>query len=139
MTTGASRGTGGETGGHVVGNIAADGLRTIPRGLVATHAIRRGKRVAIVDMAGDAGRRRGGHVCARQSKASSGVIEGRGGPGDGVVAGGAIRSRESGAGCRVRGVIGLLPGGEVASGIPAIVGLNRQVVVSADVAQGAGC
>jgi hypothetical protein len=48
----------------VIGNIAAKGLGTGPRGLVATHAIGRGKRVVIVDVAGDARRRSRRHVRA---------------------------------------------------------------------------
>jgi len=67
------------------------------------------------------------------------VIEGRGGPADRIVAGGAGRHREGGSCRRVDRVIGLLPSRQMASGIPAIVLSNTgQIVVVTDVAQRAG-
>ena len=54
-------------------------------------------------------------VRARQGPAGGAVIEGRCGPGDGVVARRAVRCRKRRPRCRVRGVVGLLPGGQMAS------------------------
>jgi hypothetical protein len=62
---------------------------------MAGHALGRAQGVIIVDVAGSAGRGRRGHVRAGQCEARRGMVErGDVGPGDGVVAGGAIRSRE---------------------------------------------
>ena len=36
-------------------------------------------------------------------------------------------------------IVGLLPGGEMAAGVAAVSGLNRQIVISAYVALRAGC
>lgn len=93
---------------------------------MTTHAVRRTQRVIIVYMAGHAGSRRGRHVGARQSKAGSRVIERRNvGPRNGVMASGAIRDSKRGAGAGVRRIIGLLPGGQVATGVAAIRRLYR--------------
>jgi len=138
VTSGACWSADRELCRHVVGNIAAEGLRTGPGRLVATHAIRRTQRVIVVDVAGDAGRRRGRHVRAGEREACRGVVErGDVGPGNGVVAGRAIGSREGRARGRVRRVIGLLPGGQVAAGIAAVGRRDLQVVIAVDVAGGA--
>jgi len=67
------------------------------------------------------------------------VIERVVGPGNRVVASGAVRCRKSGAGRRVRRIIGLLPCRQMATGVAAICGLNRQIVISAYVTLRAGC
>ena len=69
-----------------------------------------------------------------QQETSSAVIENGGSPGDGVVATGAVGSGEGRAGLGVRGIVGLLPGGQVAAGVAAIGGSDLQVVVIVDVA-----
>ena len=76
-----------------------------------TAVIRLGiQRVVIVDVAGRAGSRRRRHVHAGQGEAGDRVIEGRHvGPGDGVVAIGAVVCSKCGPGCGMNGVIGLLP------------------------------
>jgi hypothetical protein len=53
----ASRGRRGESCSNVVRHVAAERLRAVPGGLVATHAVVRAQRVVIVDVAGSAGRR----------------------------------------------------------------------------------
>jgi hypothetical protein len=63
------------------------------------------------------------------------VIEGSVGPSNGVVAGRAIRGGEGRAGRGMHRIICLLPGGQVASGVAAIVGLNLQRVIIVDVAR----
>ena len=77
---------------------------------------------------------RSGGVGASEGKARSAVVEGSGIPTDGSVAGGAVGSGEGRARSRVSGIVRLLPGGEVAAGIAAIVGLDGEIVIAADVA-----
>jgi len=77
MATGAGTGGGGEVCGHVVRHIAAHGLRAVPGGLVATHAIGRGETVIVVDVAGSAGRGIGRHVRAGEGKTCNAVVERR--------------------------------------------------------------
>ena len=57
-----------------------------------------------------------------------GCIPTHGGVADGAIGGGKRRAR-----CRMHGVIGLLPGGQMAAGVSAIVCRNLQVVVVIDV------
>jgi hypothetical protein len=73
-----------------------------------------------------------------QQETSGAVIENGGSPGDGIVATGAVGSGEGRAGFGVRGIVGLLPGGQVAAGVAAIGGSDLQVVVIVDVAICAG-
>ena len=80
-------------------------------------------------MAGGAGRRGGGHVCPSERETGDAVIEGSGVPTFGGVAGGAVGSGEGRAGRGVRGIVGLLPSGEVATRIAAICGSDLQAVV----------
>ena len=54
------------------------------------------------------------------------------------MAGRTVRGCKRRAGCRVRRVIGLLPSRQVASGIAAVVRLDRQIVIVVDVAIRAG-
>ena len=66
-----------------------------------------GEIVIVVEMAECAG---GRDVCASQRKARAAVIECGGGPGNRVVANGAIGSGERGASSGVSWIVGLLPG-----------------------------
>jgi hypothetical protein len=126
----------GESSGNVVGNRATEGGCAVVFVFVATIAIGVGgsEIVIIVHVAIGAGR---GGMHAGEGPAGGAVIEGGGGPGNGVVAGRAIGGGEGSARGRVRRIVGLLPGGEVATGIAAIVGLNLQRVIIVDVARGA--
>ena len=135
-----STGCGGcrKTRGNVIGNAAAERGSLIPIGQMATDAVRRIQRVAIADVAGRARCRRRRHVCAGQSKASDAVIEGSGIPALGRVTVRAVGCGKGGTGGRVYGVVGLLPGGEVATRIAAIGRRDLQVVVIVDMAGGAG-
>ena len=134
MASGASRGSGGETRGDVIGDASAKCLRFVPIGRMAGHALGRTQGVVVVDVAGGAGRRSGRHVRARQRKAGGAVIERGRGPSRSGVAIGTIGCRESRPGGRVNRIVRLLPSGEVATGIAAIGGSDRQVVVIVDVA-----
>ncbi len=87
--------------------------------------------VVVVDMAGGA---RNIGVAVGQEKTGGAVIEDGGGPTDGVVAGGAVGSGESGASRGVRRIVGLLPLSEVAI----LAGAGGEVVIVVDVASGAG-
>jgi len=75
---------------------------------------------------------------SRKSESGNAVVEGGGVPPFGGMAIRAIRHRERRAGGRVRGIIGLLPGRQVAAGISAIRRRNLEVVVVVDVAGRAG-
>ena len=66
------------------------------------------------------------------------MVKGYIGPQRGTVARRAVRRRERRSRCRVRRVIGLLPGRQVASGISAVIRLNRQIVIVADMTVRAG-
>ena len=87
--------------------------------------------VVVVDMAG---RARNIGVAVGQEKTGGAVIEDGGGPTDGVVAGGAVGSGESGASRGVRRIVGLLPLSEVAI----LAGAGGEVVIVVYVASGAG-
>jgi hypothetical protein len=128
----------GESGSHVIWNGAAHGSRALVFILVATIAIGvgGGEVVIVIEVAVGAGRC---GVNAGESPASGAVIKGGGGPGNRVVAGGAIGGGERSARGSVGGIIGLLPGGEVTSGISAIVRLNLKRVIIVDMASGAAC
>jgi len=90
--------------------------------------------VVVVDMA--AGARNSG-VAVRERETGGAVIENYICPGRGVVALRTIRGGERGTRLRVRRIVGLLPGGEVATGITAIRGGNLEIVVVVNMAAGA--
>ena len=77
-------------------------------------------------------------VSVREREARDGVIERSGRPRRGVMALRAICGRERRSGARVRRVVGLLPGGEVAAGVPAVCRGDLQMIVIVDVALLAG-
>ena len=83
-----------ERRGNVVGNVAAEGLRAGPVRCMARVASRvcRSEIVIIVGVTRCAGR---GRMYAGERPAGGGVIEGVVGPGDRVVAGGAVCGGES--------------------------------------------
>ena len=104
----------------MVWHIPAEGGRTVPGRLVATVAIRvRGREIiVVVDVAVRAGVRfacRRHLVRTRQRPAGRAVIEDGSGPRDRVVARRAVGCRKRCSASRVRRVIGLLPGRQVAS------------------------
>jgi len=113
----------------VVRHIAAKRWRAVPSGLVAAVAVRvrGGEGIVVAHVAIGAGHNfaRGRQlVRAGQRPAGHGVIEHHVCPQRRVVAGGAIGRREGRSRCRVRRIVGLLPGGQVTTGIPAIRRLN---------------
>ena len=87
VTVGASRRSAWKARRHVIGDVAANGLRAVPRRLVATHAVRRRQVIVVVNVALGAGRSR---VRAHKSEARCAVIESRSRPRNGVVAVGTI-------------------------------------------------
>ena len=91
--------------------------------------------VVIVDVAGSAG-----HVgvAVRQQEPGGAVVERDIRPGRRIVAGGTERRRKGRSGLRMRRIICLLPGGQVATGVAAIVRPNLQVVIIVDVAGSTG-
>ena len=134
---------GRESRGNVVRHTSAKGGRTVPGRLVATVAIRvRGREIiVVVDVAVRAGVRfacRRHLVRTRQRPAARAVIEDGSGPRGRVVARRAVGCRKRCSASRVRRVIGLLPGRQVASGIPAVGRLDRQIVIVVDVTVRAG-
>src|SRR3984893_13181920 len=139
VATGTSGGGGREVRSDVIRNVAAERLRLVPIGCVAGEAVRGIQSVIIVDVAGSAGRRRGRHVRADKRKAGSAVIEACSIPSAVVVAGGTVGGGERRTRSGVLGIVGLLPGREMATRIAAIVGLNVQTVIAADVALRASC
>ena len=104
-------------------------------GLVATITIRRTEGVVVVDMAGGAGRRRWRHVRSGQRKSGNAMIERRGVPTLRRMASGTICRRKRRSGCGVHRIIRLLPGRQMALGVPAIGRGDRQRIVVIDVAQ----
>jgi len=130
-----------ESGGDVVRDVAAQGLRVGPIRGVAGIASGAGQVVIVTGVALRATRNLASGrqlVAAGKRPASDRVVKGIVSPRDCVVAGGAIRCREGSTGRRVRRIIGLLPSRQVATGIAAIRRLNAEVVVAADVALAAG-
>ena len=122
VTSGASGGRGGEARADVIGNITADGLRLVPIGSVAGHAVCGTQGVVVVDVAGGARGWIRRHVRADKRETGDSVIEGSGVPTFGGVAVGAICGRETRAGRGVDRIGGLLPPGQVATGVAAIRG-----------------
>jgi len=99
------------------------------------------QRVVIVDVAVRAGRhfaRRRHLVCIGQRETRRTVIKDCRCPRNGVMACRAVRDGKRRSRSCVRRVIGLLPGGQMASRIPAVVRHDTQAVVTIDVAGFAG-
>ena len=137
VTRSALSSRGRESSGDVVGNIPPQCCSALECSLMAAVAVGRIQSEIIIHVAGSAGRRSRRSVRPGQSKASRSVIERRRIPGNSRVAGGAVGRSE---GCSSGGMqrrIGLLPGGQVATGVPAIVWLDRQRVVVVEMAGGA--
>ena len=134
----ASCGGGREIRGDVIGNIAAEGLRLVPVGLMAGEAIGGIQRIIVVDVAGSTGRRRGRHVRAGESETGNAMVKRSSVPTLCGVAVGAVCCREGGSGTGMNGGGGLLPFGEVATGVSAVRGSDLQTVIVIDVAGGAG-
>ena len=99
---------------------------------MATHAVYGIQSVIVVCVALRAG---GCSVCANQRKAGNAVVEAcLVGPGDRVVAIGAVRDGERWPRTGVHRIVGLLPGAQVAAGVTAIRRSNLQIVIVVDVA-----
>jgi len=74
-------------------------------------------------------------MCAHQCKSGQAVVERTHvGPGNGVVAEGAVSGGKGRASGGMGGVVGLLPGSQVAARVAAIGGRDFQVVIVVDVA-----
>lgn len=138
VARGACRSRRRKARGDVVGDVAANGLGLIPIGSVAGHAVRSVERVIVVDVACRTGSRSGGPVRANESEAGYRVIEGSGVPTLGGMAVGAIRRSKTRTRGGVNRVGGLLPLGEVATGIAAVGWGDLQIVIVVDVAGSAG-
>ena len=97
-----------EAGGDVIRNVPTEGGGAVPLCGVAGIASRVGgsEIVVVVGVAARTGSRR---MRAGERPAGDCVVEGVIGPGDCIVAGGAIRCRKSGTCSSVRRVVGLLP------------------------------
>lgn len=104
-----------EAGRNVVWNSAADCDSAVPSAHMAAVTIGGIQRVTIADVARSAGCGRWRHVCANQSEASDAVIEGGSIPTGGGVAICAVCRREARASRGVNGIVGALPGGQVAA------------------------
>jgi len=124
----------------VIRHACAHRLRTVPlfqvaRGVAAIRG-RNLQRVVIVDMALDAGRRcvRAGEGKARDTMIERSEIR----PRDRIVALRAVSHRKRGSRCRVRRIVGPLPGRQMATAVPAIGRRNLQVEIVIDVARLAG-
>jgi len=132
-----------ETGLDVIRHVSAKRRSALPGGDVAAVAvrIRRGKIVIVSYVAIGA---RDDSSCRRQlmrtreRPTGHAMVENSCIPGNRVVTGGAICRSEGRAGAWVRGIIGLLPGAQMASGIAAVGGRNIQAEVVVDVAGSAG-
>lgn len=124
-----------ESGRRVIRYRAAKSCRAVPFSLMATVTIGIGRReiVIVVDVAIRAGCRA---VNAGKRPACGAVIKRRGGPGDCIVAGRAIRGCKGSTRSGVCRIVGLLPGREVTSGVAAIVRLDRKSVIAVDVTGG---
>ena len=128
---------------NVVRHSAAERRRAIPGRLVAAVAVRvRGSKGIVIALvaihASHNFARRRQLMRTGQRPAGCGVIEHYVGPQRRVVAGGAIGRRKRRARRRVHRIVGLLPGGQVASGIPAIRRADLQIVIVVEVAVRAG-
>jgi hypothetical protein len=129
MASGTSGCGGREIRGHVIWHVAPNGLRAVPRRLVATQTICRGQVVVVVDVTGHAGRRIGRRVRAHQREAGYRVIEAIVAPRDGVMASGAVRRGERRSRSGVRWIVGLLPCSQMATRIATVCRCDLQIVV----------
>jgi hypothetical protein len=123
----------------VVGHRAAKCLCAVPIRRVATGVVTIGDAqvviVAHVALIAIADHSHWRHlVVAGQRPPGARMVEGVVCPGDCVVAARAVGHRECRARGGVRGIVGLLPIGQMAPGIPAIGGLDIQRVVAAHMA-----
>jgi len=118
-----------ESCGDVVGSPATQCGSAVPGRNVAAVAIGigRGQIVVVVYVATGAGR---ADVRAGKGETGGVVIKIGGAPAESSVAVGTISESEGGASCRVRRIIGLLPGGEMASGGAASCRSNLQIVIT---------
>lgn len=113
--------------------------RLLPVGQVALRIAAIGRRnrqrIIVIDVA-----ERASHVGVPVGEQETGraVIENCGGPTDRVVAGGAVRGGERRAGGGMHGIVGGLPGAQVAAGVAAVGRADRQIVIVVDMAGGAG-
>lgn len=89
--------------------------------------------VVVVEVASGAGH---SGVAIGEWKSGGAVIKSGGGPTDGGVTRGAVCDSEGWAGLRMRGTVGLLPSGEMATGVAAVRGSNLQIVIVVEVASG---
>jgi len=134
MARRALRGGDRKTRSNVIRNVSTDVYRAVERRRVTTVTVRRLQRVVVVNVAGQAGCRRGRHVRAHQRETRGAVIErGTVPPRSGVTIC-AVGDGKPGPRGGVHGVIGLLPGCEMAAGVPAIGRCDLKSVVVADVA-----
>jgi len=134
---------GGEASSDVVWDTAAERRSAVPSSLVTTETIRvgRSETVVVIQMAVRAGVHfacGGQLVRAEERPASRGVVEDDIRPEGRVMTRGAIGGGEGSARCGVHGIVGLLPGREVALRVTALRRANLQIVVIVDVAVGAG-
>lgn len=91
MARGARRSRRREIGRHVIRHIAAESLRAVPGRLMATQAIGARQVVIIVDVARRTGRGRGRHMRPHKGETRGSMVKRTNvGPGDGVMARGAI-------------------------------------------------
>jgi len=128
-----------ETRRNVIRYRPAKCRRAVPGCLMAavTVRVRARERVVVVDVAIGAEvdfARRSQLMGTHQRPPRRSMVEGYIGPQRGTVARRAVRRRERRSRRRVCRVIGLLPGRQVASGIPAVIRLNRQIVIVVDMA-----
>ena len=106
---------------------------------MAAHAICCSEVVITIDVAGSTGRRIRRRVRADQSKTGCGVVKrSLVCPGNHVVTLKATGDREGLLITGVGWIFGRVVGGQVAAAVAAIRRLNRQIVIPADVALGAG-
>ncbi len=138
MARRASRSRHWKSSGDVIRNVSAKRGGALEGGLVTAIAVRRTEGVIVIHVAGGARRRRGRQMCSGQGKAGGAVIECRSCPTYCRVANGAICRGELRTRCGVHRVSRLLPCRQMATGIPAVGGRNRQRVVVIDVARCAG-
>jgi hypothetical protein len=134
----ASRSCRGKAGRNVVRDNSANLLRPNPIRRVARHAVACTQGVVVADVAGRTGSRCRGHVRTHQGETRDAVVKRRGIPPLGGMAIRTVPHHKCGARSRVDGIIGLLPGGEMAARCAASRGRNLQVVVVVDMAGSAG-
>ena len=104
----------------VIRHAIADVCRTLPRSLVASHAIRRVQRVVVIDMARRAGRWRRRHVRPHQREAGQAVVKSCRIPTSRRMAVRAVGGRKRRTRGGVHRVIRLLPGRQMALRVSAV-------------------